>query len=192
MYDQLKDHTRNKHLDKATKAKVVQAIQSFNGYKDLNCLRSWLLFSGNQAATLAEFYTKHMYNSIRRSDYPTADDYLKGLEIESQPFQTLLPPHLGNPKTLLILDPPYVSTLQGMYANNRYFGMVQFLQLMDMVRPPFILFGSTRSELLSYLSYVRDFRPDEWPRFNGFKTESLTVNIGRGVAEYEDNMVWKF
>ncbi|MCP1772195.1 hypothetical protein J2T38_001013, partial [Neisseria perflava] len=32
----------------------------------------------------------------------------EGLEIARAPFQTLLPPYLAQPNTLLILDPPYV------------------------------------------------------------------------------------
>lgn len=58
----LADYPRDRHLDKPTKARVVAAIQDFNGYKDLHCLRSWLLFSSNQAGTMAELLNKHMYN----------------------------------------------------------------------------------------------------------------------------------
>ncbi|MCP1772835.1 hypothetical protein J2T38_001671, partial [Neisseria perflava] len=106
--DLLRDFPRDKHLDKSAKAAVVQTIQDFDGFKDIHCLRSWLLFSGNQAGTLDEFYRKHMYHTVRRTDYPTADGYLEGLEIARAPFQTLLPPYLAQPNTLLILDPPYV------------------------------------------------------------------------------------
>ncbi|MBF0803898.1 MULTISPECIES: hypothetical protein [Neisseria] len=63
---------------------------------------------------MAEFLDKHMYNCIRQTDYPDVDGYLKGLEIVSQPFQTLLPQFTEQPNTLFVLDPPYVSTLQGM------------------------------------------------------------------------------
>ena len=189
--DVLADYPRDKHLDKPTKARVVHAVESFDGYKDLNCLRSWLLFSGNQAGTIAELLNKHMYNCIRRNDYPDSADYLRGLEIVSQPFQTLLPQYINKPKTLLILDPPYVSTLQGMYANKHYFGMVQFLRLMDMVRPPFVFFSSTRSELMDYLDYAKDSRPKEWAKFDDMRQISIQSHISKGNS-YEDNMVYKF
>lgn len=187
----LSDYPRNKHIDKTTKAKVIDAIQTFDGYKDLNCLRSWLLFSSNQVGTMAELFNKSMYHCIRQTDYPDAENYLKGLEIVSQPFQTLLPQYTAQPNTLLILDPPYVSTLQGMYANQNYFGMVQFLRLMDMVRPPFVFFSSTRSEFMDYLDFIKDNRPKEWAVFEGLQHISYAASISK-KAKYEDNMVFKF
>ena len=39
---------REKRLDKDTKSTIVAAIENFDGYKDLNCLRSWLLYSGKE------------------------------------------------------------------------------------------------------------------------------------------------
>ncbi|TFU39242.1 MULTISPECIES: hypothetical protein [unclassified Neisseria] len=187
----LADYPRDKHLDKPTQSRVVAAIRNFNGYKDLNCLRSWLLLSSNQAGTMAELFDKHMYNGIRRSDYPDAQDYLRGLEIVSQPFQTLLPQYIGKPQTLLVFDPPYVSTMQGMYANKHYFGMVRFLQLMRLVRPPFVFFSSTRSELMDYLDFLEQYRPIEWTVFDGVTSVKLITEIAKKVG-YEDNMIFKF
>ena len=97
---------RSKLVPPAIKA----AIRSFVGYIDLDCLVSWLLFSGNTAADLDELCRKTMYNCISLSDYPEAQDYLQGVEIVSQSYRELLPPHIGNPRTLLVLDPPYVCT----------------------------------------------------------------------------------
>ncbi|WP_199901439.1 DNA adenine methylase [Neisseria animaloris] len=187
----LASYPRDKHIDKATKSKVVDVIESFDGYKDLGCLRSWLLFSSNQAGTMAEFLGKNMYNCIRQTDYPDAEYYLKGLEIVSQPFQTLLPQYTSQPDTLLVLDPPYVSTLQGMYANQNYFGMVEFLRLIHMVRPPFVFFSSTRSEFMDYLDFIKENRPDEWAVFDGMEHVSYTASVSTR-AKYEDNMVFKF
>lgn len=51
-----------------------------------------------------------------------------------------------------------------------YFGMVEFLRLMAMVRPPF----GTRSELPAYLDLVAELRLTGWERFAGSQT--LTVS----------------
>jgi len=107
----------------------VAAIRSFGGYIDLDCLVSWLLFSGNTAADLDELCRKTMYNCISLSDYPEAQDYLQGVEMVGQSYRELLPQHIGNPRTLLVLDPPYVCTQQGNYRKAAYFGMVEFLRL---------------------------------------------------------------
>ena len=116
---------RSKLVPPAIKAAIVAAIRSFGGYIELDCLVSWLLFSGNTAASLDELCRKTMYNCISLSDYPEAQDYLQGVEIVSQSYRELLPQHIGNPRTLLVLDPPYVCTQQGNYRKAAYFGMVE-------------------------------------------------------------------
>ena len=94
------------------------------------------------AGSLKTLFAQSWYNNLRQNNYPEAD----GLEITRSGYRELLPQFLSRPNTLLVLDPPYVSTQQGAYAVEHYFGMVDFLRLMGMVRPPFVFFSSTRSE----------------------------------------------
>lgn len=182
---------REKRLDKETKSAVIDTIENFGGYKDLNCLRSWLLYSGKEAPTLEHLYKETMYNCLRRSPYPEAADYLDGLEITNESFETLLPRYAGRENTLLVLDPPYVCTQQGMYANKAYFGMIPFLILTAMVRPPFVFFSSTRSEFAAYLEYLRQHRPQEWEKWGGFEHVKITGGISKNIR-YEDNMIYRF
>mgnify|MGYP001646610298 CR=1 FL=1 len=187
----LDNKPREKRLDKDTKSAVINAIENFDGYKDLNCLRSWLLYSGKEAPTLEHLYKETMYNCLRRSPYPEAADYLDGLEITNESFETLLPRYAGRENTLLVLDPPYVCTQQGNYRKAAYFGMVEFLRLMAMVRPPFVFFSSTRSEFAAYLEYLRQHRPQEWEKWQGFEHVRITGGISKTVR-YEDNMIYRF
>ena len=187
----LDNKPREKRLDKDTKSAVIAAIENFDGRKDLNCLRSWLLYSGKEAPTLERLYKETMYNCLRRSPYPEAADYLDGLEITAESFETLLPKYTAQKNTLLILDPPYVCTQQGMYANQAYFGMIPFLTLTAMVRTPFIFFSSTRSDFLAYLDYLRQHRPQEWAKWEGFEHVKITGGISKTVR-YEDNMIYRF
>lgn len=186
----LGDHPRQKHLPPALKETVVSAIQAFDGYLDLNCLISWLLFSGNQAASIDELLGKHMYHCLRQSDYPEAGDYLTGLEITRESYATLLPRHTDDPRCLFVLDPPYVCTMQGAYCNSDYFGMVQFLRLMRHVRPPFIFFSSTRSELPAYLDFVIGEQQPGWARLAGYETLKFARTLNK-AARYEDNLIFK-
>lgn len=186
----LAGHSRQKHLPQALKEKVVTVIREFDGYIDLNSLISWLLFSGNQASSVDELLGKHMYHCLRKSDYPEADGYLDGLDITRESYADLLPRHTGNPRCLLVLDPPYTCTMQGAYRNSEYFGMVQFLRLMQHVRPPFIFFSSTRSELLDYLNLVIGDQMPGWERFADYHTVSLEKRLNK-TAHYEDNLVYK-
>lgn len=172
------------------KAEITTIIQNFDGYKDLNCIASWLLFSGKQVSSFDELFQESWYRKIRESDYPSANNYLKNVEIISENAHTLIPKFTSNPKTLLVLDPPYVCTAQGSYRQDEYFGMVQFLHLMSVVRPPFVFFSSTRSELLDYLNFVIDFRQPNFERFVGYAKISIETALNK-TARYEDNMIVK-
>ena len=99
---------RNKPIPPVEREYVRQAIRDFDGYRDLDCLASWLLFSGKQAPDLDWLLRTDLYHVLRRSDYPLADDYLQGLEIVREDYTTLLPQYIDNPRCLLVLDPPYV------------------------------------------------------------------------------------
>lgn len=182
---------RNKPIPPADRERVRQAIRDFNGYRDLDCLGSWLLFSGKQAPDLDWLLRTDLYHVLRRNDYPQADDYLHGLEITHESYTTLLPQHLDNPRCLLVLDPPYVCTMQGAYRKAGYFGMVEFLRLMTMVRPPFIFFSSTRSDLPGYLEFVVSERVVGWERLIGYQTITANVSLNKD-ATYEDNLVYHF
>ena len=173
------------------KAAIVAAIRCFPGYIDIDALTSWLLFSGQQADSLDDLCRKSMYNCIRRNDYPCAEGYLDGIDVVAESYRTLLPQHINNPNTLLVLDPPYVCTKQGAYRLAGYFGMVEFLRLMSLVRPPFIFFSSTRSELLDYLDLVITEQLPGCERVAGYQTISVQTVLNK-TARYEDNLVYKF
>lgn len=182
---------RESKLSDKVKSEIIQMIQSFDGFKDMRCLASWLLFSGNQARNLDDLFRKSWYYSIRMSDYPSAVGYLAGVEIVQINAHDLIPQYIDNPKVLLVLDPPYICTEQGSYNNDTYFGMVEFLKLMAITRPPFVFFSSTKSELIDYLDFLRDFRQPEWERFKDYQKISIKTNMNY-AARYEDNLIFKF
>lgn len=192
IFDLTQHVPRNQKLPEKDKQQVQAAIQAFDGFVDLQSVASWLLFSGRQTSDLHDFLHNHTYyNGVRLSDYPSANDYLDGLEITSQSCADLLPEFLSQDKVLFLFDPPYVCTAQDAYRNDAYFGMVEFLKLMSMVRPPFIFFSSTRSEFLDYLDLVIGYKLDGWERFAGYRKINVQVCLNK-TAQYEDNLVYKF
>lgn len=102
-----------------------------------------------------------------------------------------MPKYINQEKTLFLLDPPYLCTQQRAYALDNYFGMTMFLELMTMVRPPYIFFSSTRSELLDYMNYVQKHDAKMWERVGGFSKISFSTGINCH-AKYEDNMLYRF
>jgi hypothetical protein len=182
---------KNRKLSDDTKARLIAEIEAFNGFMDVQTLASWFLFSGKQAKDWADLKSKIWWNGIAQSSYAEAADYLDGLEIRRQCFTELLPEFAGQTNTLLLLDPPYVSTAQGAYANEQYFGMVQFLKLADKIKPPFVFFSSTKSELSAYVDYVCSTKTGNWQAWEGCRRVAVKARLNYNTA-YEDNMVWKF
>ena len=182
---------KNKRMPKELKAECVKIIQAFDGYKDLNCLVSWLLFSGQQVATIDELFQNDFWHCIRQSDYPKADGYLDGVEIVRESFHTLLPKFADNPKALFVLDPPYLCTRQESYKQATYFDLIDFLRLVNITRPPYIFFSSTKSEFVRFIEYMVDDKVHNWQTFDN--AERIVVNASASYSgKYEDNMVYKF
>lgn len=176
-------------IDPKTHFLVIETIKNFDGFIDIDCLVAWLLFSGNQAESLNQIYTQPvLYNRLRKSDYPDAKDYLTGVEVVSKSFDELLPEYVNNEKTLLILDPPYLFSEQRIYRKAKDFGLVSFIKLMELIRPPFIMFSNNRSEILDYFDYQVK-RNDE--RFLNYKYTSISAPLNYS-STYRDSMIYKF
>lgn len=182
---------KNKRLPKSLKAEIIQIIDEFQGYKDLNCLASWLLFSGQQVGSLEELYRKDFWHCVRLSDYPGAEGYLDGVEIMKESFHTLLPKFSNDPKALFVLDPPYLCTRQESYKQATYFDLIDFLRLINITRPPYIFFSSTKSEFVRFIEYMVDDKVHNWQNFDN--AQRIVVNTSASYSgKYEDNMVYKF
>lgn len=178
-------------LDKVLKERIINKINAFNGYKDLNCLASWLLFSGQQVSSLDKLIKQNFYHGIRQTDYPDATGYLDGIEVTRQPFDTLLPQYQQQENVLLLLDPPYLCTKQESYKQANYFDLIDFLTLIDMTKPPYIFFSSTKSEFIRFIEYKVASQQGNWQAFEGAKRLVMNTVLSH-TTEYEDNLVYKF
>ncbi|HHF3762021.1 TPA: hypothetical protein ACPOPR_000981 [Haemophilus influenzae] len=183
--------SKNKRMTKDCKAECIRIIQNFKGYKDLNCLASWLLFSGQQVATLDDLFQHNFWHCIRQSDYPKADGYLDGVEIVKESFHTLLPKFSDDPKALFVLDPPYLCTKQESYKQAKYFDLIDFLRLVNITRPPYVFFSSTKSEFIRFVNYMLEDKVDNWQAFENAERITVNAKLNYQVA-YEDNLVYKF
>lgn len=73
-----------------------------------------------------------------------ATGYLDDLEVICESFHQLIPKFKDKDKVLLVLDPPYLCTRQESYKQERYFDLVDFLRLVDLTRPHYLFFSSTK------------------------------------------------
>ena len=149
------------------------------------------MFSGQQISSLDDLFSKGFWNSIRQTDYPTADGYLDGLEITHESFHTLLPRFQQQDKVLLLLDPPYLCTKQESYKQATYFDLIDFLRLIHLTKPPYIFFSSTKSEFIRFVDFMVSEKRDNWQAFDGAKRIVVKAKLNY-QAEYEDNLVYKF
>lgn len=182
---------KNGRLSKEIKVEIINKINDFNGYKDLNCLASWLLFSGQQVGSIEALFAKDFWHCVRQSDYPTAEGYLDGIEIISESFHKLIPRYQNQDKVLLLLDPPYLCTRQESYKQATYFDLIDFLRLIHLTKPPYIFFSSTKSEFIRFIGYLVESKGNNWQAFED--CERIIVNASTSKdGMYEDNMIYKF
>lgn len=182
---------RNKRFELDKKVQIVQAIQAFEGYVDFGAVASWLLFSGEQVGSLDELAGRTLWNGIRQTDYPDATGYLDGLEVVSESFHTLLPRFKAQDKVLLLLDPPYLCTRQDSYKQATYFDLIDFLRLINLTKPPYLFFSSTKSEFVRFIEFMIETKRDNWQAFEGAKRIAVQAGLNYQVR-YEDNLVYKF
>ncbi|HFC8542626.1 DNA adenine methylase [Neisseria weaveri] len=186
----LAGYVKKQRIPDDVKQVIIGEIERFDGYKCHVVLASWFLFSGRQAANLERFYRSEWYFNLPLSDYPVADDYLDGLEIIRQSYETLIPQFSDDPQALLVLDPPYLSTTQAAYAQDGRFGLVDYLKLVNLVRPPYLFFSSTRSEFIDYIDAVVSMQLDNWHVFDHSTRLTVQAKVSK-YASYEDNLVYK-
>lgn len=177
--------------DNVLKAQIINTINAFDGYVDLASLASWLLFSGQQVSSFDDLCSKNFWNCVRQSDYPSADGYLDGVEVVSESFHTLLPRFSADLQAVFVLDPPYLCTKQESYKQAHYFDLIDFLRLVNITRPPYIFFSSTKSEFVRFIEYMQEDKVDNWQAFTDMKRVIVKTNLNY-QGYYEDNMVYKF
>ena len=182
---------KNGRLSKEIKEEIINKINDFKGYKDLNCLASWLLFSGQQVGSVEALFAKDFWHCVRQSDYPSAEGYLDGIEIVSESFHKLIPRYKDQEKVLLLLDPPYLCTRQDSYKQATYFDLIDFLRLINLTKPPYIFFSSTKSEFIRYLDYMQECKTDNWQAFENYERIVVKASASKDGI-YEDNMIYKF
>ena len=191
VYTKLAPLPRHKALSAQDKQAVIDIVNNFDGFIDVHSIANWVLFSGKQVKTLDELYQNTFYNTVRKNPYEPATNYLDGLIITTESYTTLMAKYKDKPKTLFLLDPPYLYTGQGAYNQDKYFAMVDFLYLMSLTRPPYIFFSSTKSELMDYLDYLKQLNGDDWQRLGGFERVTIQAHVNHERA-YEDNMIYRF
>ncbi|MEE3608258.1 DNA adenine methylase [Avibacterium paragallinarum] len=187
----VKDYQKKEKLGEHTIEAIIEKITNFNGYKDEQTIASWLTFGSQQENKLVEIFKhKHFYNNVRKSNY-CADGYLAGVEITAKDFKELMLEYQDQPNALFLLDPPYLFTTQKAYKQEKHFGLIKFLTLCRLNRPPYLFFSSTKSEFPTFVDELIKEKGENWQTYDKGqwikKETAICFN-----AYYQDNLLYKF
>lgn len=134
--------------------RVIQAHQDRYHYVDWITLSGWLLFTNNFAYSLEDLASRGFYAHPSRtalSDADASERYLRGLEIVSVDYRELLSAYKDVSNTILILDPPYLSTECSGYRGSSW-SCDDYLDLLtSMPTNNYLYFSSTKFDFVPFL-----------------------------------------
>lgn len=166
LYNQIKDIYIKNGIDNVNsqtklpneiKAQVIEMLkqEQKNGrYLDFITLSQFLLFSMNYVNNMKELEKETFYIKLRKSEIPNFDDFLDGIDRVSMDWRDLLEMY-GGERTLIIADPPYLSTNQKSYKNN-YWKLKDYLDINLEISKNYgyIFFTSNKSNLLELIEWL--------------------------------------
>lgn len=142
------------------KSKLLERLEYYDGrgYVDWRTISNAILFSGKFFRTFLPLTKSSLYNNLNESKvvYSTADDYLAGLEVINKDYREILNEYKWDPHSLIIADPPYLTTDCNSYKAGGYWGIADILPLLSALNGKnFILFTSEKSQLVELCEWLK-------------------------------------
>lgn len=183
---------RGKKLTVNDREKVCKILTKAhkNGYVDWISLSGSLKFSMNYGNKLEDFTRDTMYNTIRKSNFPLAEDYLDGIEVLRDDYKALFLQYKHKDDVVFLVDPPYLSTDTKTYSNKDYWKLRDYLDVLDLLHDHrYFYFTSNKSQVVELCEWV-ETRTSE--NANPFKSAncSTTSNRTSHNAGYTDIMYY--
>lgn len=153
------DVPRQKLIPEPIKEELLMRLKHHDelGYVDWVTICAAITFSGKFFRTFPQITGSSLYNNLKRPnvEYSPADDYLDGLEVTNKDYRELLNEHKWGSHSLIIADPPYLTTDCGSYKSGRYWGLTDNLALLSALNGKnFIYFTSERSQLIELCKWL--------------------------------------
>lgn len=178
------------HLfDKDKVCEVVNKHYAKYGYVDCITLSASLLFSGQYCTKPDDFRFHTMYNRVRKSNIPEADNYLEGLKVITCDYKDLFKQYKDVGNLVFLVDPPYLSTDTKSYNSDSYWKLKDYLDVMDVMSTgKYFYFTSDKSSIVELCEWFGD-------KFNSNPFAGSTqVNVTNSVnyaCKYRDIMLYK-
>lgn len=164
---------------------IVEDYERRFGWLDIMTIGRSVLFSGKWVTSLAELRTHTMYNRVRPGEYE-CDGYLDGLEVVHMDYRELFEQHRDNSRALFVLDPPYLTTECGMYAN--YWKLTDYLDVLQLLRgTKYVYFTSDKSQIVELCQWLAAEIGDNSPMYGA--EVRIRENRLNYQAKYNDMMI---
>lgn len=196
LLSQLRKTTANlepkKRLHLFDKDKVVEIIKQHQkkySYVDCITISVSMLFSGQYCTKVDDFSKHTMYNRVRKSDIPTASNYLEGLAVVSKDYKVLYEQYKNVEDVVFLVDPPYLSTDTKSYNSDSYWKLKDYLDVMDvMSMGKYFYFTSNKSSIVELCEWFgKKFNANP---FQGATLVSVTNSVNY-ACKYQDLMLYK-
>jgi site-specific DNA-adenine methylase len=152
----LSDYPIDTRITGTLREKILQKLAAENakGYVDWITISTLLLFSMHYAVNYEEITKDTLYNKIKLFDYD-ASGYLDGLEIVRTDYRNLVKQYRDIPRTLFLVDPPYLSTDVKTYNSVEYWTINDYLDVLtNLSGLNFIYFTSNKSQIVELCQWI--------------------------------------
>lgn len=150
---------RNKRITGEVRDKMFARIEreeKEHGYVDYITISASLLFAMKYVTGLEEMKKETIYNRIRRTDYPEAEDYLEGITVTCEDYKEVFKRYKDVPGVVFLVDPPYLSTEVGTY--KMYWRLADYLDVLNVLNVlkehAFVYFTSNKSSILELCDWM--------------------------------------
>ena len=145
------------------------------------------MFSMKYKMSIPEMKKEALYNNMRKSDYPTCEDYLEGITVVSCDYKEVFARYKDVPNAVFLVDPPYLSTDVGTY--NMYWKLSDYLDVLTILAGHhFVYFTSNKSSIIELCEWIGRNPTVGNPFKNCHKVEfNATVNYS---SHYTDMMLF--
>lgn len=185
------DLPKHKQIKGEMREKVFERLRHEEqavGYIDFITISASVMFSMKYELSIEDMEKQTLYNNIRKNDYPTSEDYLEGLTIESCDYRELYEKYKDEPNVVFIVDPPYLSTDVGTY--KMYWRLSDYLDVLNVLKgKPFVYFTSDKSSIIELCEWLGKNKTLGNP-FEGCERFEFNAHVNYD-AGYKDMMLVK-
>ncbi len=185
----LQNCPRDKKITQEKRTQVLNVLKKHNeaGFVDWITLSASLLFGGNYALPFEEFKKSTLYNVVRKSNYSLSLDYLQDVEIVSMDYRNLFNKYKDTKEVVFITDPPYLNTNIKTYNKANYWGIKDYLNVLDVLKgQSYFYFTSNKSQIVELCEWLGFQDLTTNPFFNAIK---FSTSVGTSHnSDYTDIM----